>query len=487
MNNYPSHVDLQAMAKQVMLQNGFEPEFPAKAQQQLMQLQAKPPQLVAGGAIRDLRELLWSSIDNDTSRDLDQIEVAERLPSGETKVLVGIADVDAYVPKNSPIDQHAAKETTTVYTGVRNFAMLPEELSTGLTSLLEGADKLCIVIEFVVGTDGHISSSDLYQALVRNKAQLTYNAVGAWLENRGAAPPKVAASLDLQAQLKLQDEVAQALRDQRYRHGALNIETNEVRPVLLNQQVIDVQKQEKNHATDLIEDFMVAANEIVARKLGAVCSLRRIVKTPERWDRIVQLAATQGGKLPTQPDSKALNDFLLQRKAADPDHFPDLSLAVIKLMGPGEYVLERPGEPEAGHFGLAVQDYTHSTAPNRRFADLVTQRIIKALLTKQADAYTDDELSAIAANCTAKENAARKVEREMTKRMSAVAMSSRIGQVFDAIVTGVNVHGTFVRVLTPHVEGMLVRGQQGVDVGDKLSVRLVRTDVNHGYIDFERE
>jgi len=481
-----SHIDLQAVAKQVMQRNGFDPEFPAAAQQQLAQLRANPPLVTASGAVRDLRDRLWSSIDNDTSRDLDQIEVAERLPSGGTKVLIGIADVDAYVSKNSPIDQYAAKETTTVYTGVRNFSMLPEELSTGLTSLLEGADKLSMITEYVVSSDGHVTSSDIYRALVRNKAQLTYNAVGAWLENRGEAPPKVAASPELQAQLKLQDQAAQALRTQRYLQGALDIDTEEVRPVVLNEQVVDVVRQERNHATDLIEDFMVAANGVVARKLEAVSSLRRIVKTPERWDRIVQLAGTLGGHLPAQPDSKALNDFLQARKASDPDHFADLSLAVIKLMGPGEYILERPGDTETGHFGLAVQDYTHSTAPNRRFADLVTQRILKALIANQPPAYNDDELSTIAANCTAKGNASRKVEREMTKRMSAIAMSNRIGQVFDAIVTGVNVHGSFVRVLNPRVDGMLTSGQQGVDVGDKLRVKLVRTDVNQGYIDFAR-
>ena len=484
MNN--AHIDLQAVAKQVMQQNGFTPDFPASAQQQMAQLAANPPQTVSGGAIRDLRDLLWSSIDNDTSRDLDQIEVAEKLPDGSTKVLVGIADVDAFVSKNSPIDQYAATETTTVYTGVRNFSMLPEELSTGLTSLLEGGDRLSMVTEYVVSSDGHVTSSDIYSALVRNKAQLTYNAVGAWLENRAAAPPKVGASPELQAQLKLQDEVAQALRTQRYAQGALDIDTEEVRPVVLNEQVVDVVRQERNHATELIEDFMIAANGVVARKLQSVSSLRRIVKTPERWDRIVQLAGGLGGHLPAQADSKALNDFLQTRKAADPDHFADLSLSVIKLMGPGEYVLERPGDPETGHFGLAVQDYTHSTAPNRRFADLVTQRILKALIANRSPAYNDDELSTIAANCTAKGNASRKVEREMTKRMSAIAMSNRIGQVFDAIVTGVNVHGSFVRVLQPRVDGMLTSGQQGVDVGDKLRVKLVRTDVNHGYIDFAR-
>jgi len=480
--SHVSHFDLQAAAKQTMLENGFEPEFPPQVEQQLSQLATHPPQVAPGGAIRDLRNQLWSSIDNDTSRDFDQIEVAERLPTGESRVLIGIADVDTFVPKNTAIDQHAAKETTTVYTGIRNFSMLPEQLSTGTTSLLEGADKLSLVIEFVVDRDGRVNSSEVYRAVVRNKAQLTYDAVGAWLESKGAAPVKVADSAELQSQLRLQDEAAQALRNERYRHGALNIETTEVRPVVLNQQVVGVVKQEKNRATELIEDFMIAANGVVARMLLQVSSIRRVVKTPERWNRIVELAAQQGEQLPAEPDSKALNEFLTKRKAADPDHFADLSLAVIKLMGPGEYVLERPGDPEQGHFGLAVQDYTHSTAPNRRFADLVTQR----LLANQPAPYSDDELAAIAANCTSKEDAARKVEREMSKRIAAVAMTGRIGEVFDAIVTGVTPHGTFVRVLQPHVEGLLARGQQGVDVGDKLRVKLLSTDVQRGYIDFAR-
>ena len=482
-NNPPSHFDLQSVAKQIMLVHGFEPEFPPEVQQQLAELKAHPPQMAPGADIRDLRNLLWSSIDNDTSRDLDQIEVAERLPDGGIRVLVGIADVDAFVPKHSPIDEHAARETTTVYTGIRNFPMLPEELSTNASSLLEDGDKLGIVIEFVAGTDGGVHSSDVYRAIVRNRAQLAYGAVGAWLEAKAIAPAKVSASIELQAQLKLQDEAAQALRKQRYREGALNLETSEVRPVVLNQQVVDVVKQEKNRATELIEDFMIAVNGVVARMLKRVSSLRRIVKTPERWDRIVQLAAAQGEKLPPQPDSKALNDFLLKRRAADPDHFADLSLAVIKLIGPGEYVLERPGEPEPGHFGLAVQDYTHSTAPNRRFADIVTQRLIKAMLSGAAAPYSDHELAAIASNCTVKEDAARKVEREMSKRLAAVAMSHRIGEAFDAIVTGVNPPGTFVRILQPRVEGLLVQGQ-GVDVGDQLRVNLTRTDVQRGYIDF---
>ena len=487
MNNQSNHnLKLQDLARQSMLEHGFEPDFPEAAQTQLQQIIAKPPQAVPSPKVRDLRDLLWSSIDNDTSKDLDQIEVAERLADGSTKILIGIADVDEFVPKDSPIDQHAAKETTSVYTGVRIFPMLPEELSTGATSLLENGDRLAVVVEYVVDPDGSIVSSDLYRALVRNKAQLTYNAVGAWLEERAAAPAKVAASADLQAQLRIQDEAAQALKSERYRQGALNIESSETQPVLHDQQVVDITNQQKNRATDLIEDFMIAANGVVARALLNVSSIRRIVKTPERWDRIVQLAAEHGYKLPATPDSKALNDVLTKVKAADPSRFPDVSLAVVKLMGPGEYVVEGPGDTGEGHFGLAVQDYTHSTAPNRRFADIVTQRLIKAKLANGENPYTDSELEVIAENCTQKENAARKVEREMNKRIAAVAMSHRIGETFDAIVTGANEHGTFVRVLQPHVEGMLDHGKSGLDVGDKLRVKLVRTDVQRGFVDFDR-
>jgi VacB/RNase II family 3'-5' exoribonuclease len=483
------HVDLQAAAAQAMRERGFDPEFPPEVDRQLAELAAHPPSVApaAGSlAIRDLRELVWSSIDNDTSRDLDQLEVVEPLAGGETRVLIAIADVDAFVPKHSPIDAHAAIETTTVYTHVRNFPMLPEALSTGATSLLEGADKLGMVIEFVVSTDGGVHSGTVYRAVVRNKAQLTYDAVGAWLERRGPAPSKVATSTDLQQQLNLQDACAQRLLIARHQHGALNIETIETRPIWLNGAVVDLARQQKNRATQLIEDFMIAANEVVARALADVSSIRRVVKTPRRWDRIVELARETGATLPGQPDSKALNAFLLARKAADPDHFVDLSLSVIKLMGPGEYVLERPGDPQDGHFGLAVQDYTHATAPNRRFADLVTQRLVKACLSSRVPPYSDDELASIANECTVKEDAARKVEREMSKRIAAVAMSSRIGDTFDAIVTGVTPKGTFVRVMQPHVEGLLARGQEGVDVGDKLRVRLLRADAERGYIDFAR-
>jgi exoribonuclease II len=481
-----SHLDLQAIAKQVMQSRGFAPDFTPEATRQLADLKAHPPQLTVAGDVRDLRKLLWSSIDNDTSRDLDQIEVAEQLPGGDVKIMIGIADVDAFVSKGSPIDLHAARETTSVYTGIRVFPMLPEELSTGATSLLEEQDRLSVVTEFVVDSQGGVNSSDVYRALVRNKAQLQYDSLGAWLEGKSPAPPKIAAAADLQAQLKLQDDVAQKLKAQRYQHGALNLQTDELLPILLNEQVVDVMKQQKNRATELIEDFMVAANGVVARRLEKVSSLRRIVRTPERWDRIVQLAAANGEKLPAQPDSKALNDLLLRRKAADPEHFADLSLTVIKLIGPGEYVLERAGDVAPGHFGLAVQDYTHSTAPNRRFPDIVTQRLLKAMLAGQKNPYSDDELTVIAANCTQKGDAARKVERDMSKRLAAVAMQKRIGEMFDAIVTGVTPGGTFVRVLQPRIDGMLVQGDQGLDVGDKLRAKLVRADVQKGYIDFVR-
>jgi exoribonuclease-2 len=403
--------------------------------------------------------------------------------------MVAIADVDAFVPKDTPVDEFAAGQTTTVYTGIRNFPMLPEALSTDRTSLLEGGDKLAVIVDFVVGANGHLLANTVYRGLVRNRAQLAYDDVGAWLDDRAAPPPKLAASAELQAQIQLQNQAAQALRAERHRHGALNIMTIETRPIVRNQQVVNLEVQEKNGATALVEDFMIAANEIVARLLESqrVSSLRRVVKAPARWDRIAALAATYGTRLPAAPDSKALNDFLMARAAADPAHFPDLSLAVVKLMGPGEYVLERAGDEGPGHFGLAVEDYTHSTAPNRRFADLVTQRLVKAVLAGAPPPYSDDALAAIAANCTAKANAARKVERAMSKRIAAVAMQRRIGERFEAIVTGVTPHGTFVRIVHPHVEGLLVHGAEGVDVGDTLRVRLVRVDIGQGYIDFARD
>ena len=487
MNTHNSlHFDLQTAALNTMNEHGFQPNFSLEARQQADGL-ANNVWAAARGPAKDLRELLWSSIDNDTSRDLDQLEYAEGLPNGDTKVLVAIADVDSCVPKGSPIDQHAARETTSVYTGVRVFPMLPEELSNGITSLLEREDRRAIVIEFVVNS-GDVISSSIYPALVNNHAQLAYNAVGAWLQGTGEAPPKVAASEELKAQLKLQSDVAQRLRADRYLHGALNIETIETHPVVLKDEVVDIERQQKNLATELIEDFMIASNEVVARTLEDAkrSSIRRVVKTPKRWNRIVELAAQTGDQLPEEADSSALNEFLTRRRKLDPDHFPDLSLAVIKLMGPGEYVLERPGQDSDGHFGLAVQDYTHSTAPNRRFADLATQRLLKALIRKDPPPYSDQELTQIATNCTLREDQSRKVEREMQKRVAAVAMSGRIGEVFNSVVTGVNEYGVFVRTLQPHMEGMLVQGQSGLDVGDRLAVKLVNTDPRRGFIDFSR-
>ena len=481
----PMHFNLVAAAHASMIEHGFQPEFPAGTDAQLAAIQAHPePPSIPG--LQDLSKMLWSSIDNDTSRDLDQIEWAEQLADGRIRVLVGVADVDVRVPLGSVIDGHARSETTSVYTGVKVFPMLPVELSEGITSLNENQDRVAHVIEYCVDSTGAVSDGKVYAALVRNHAQLAYNAVGAWLEGSGPAPAKVAANADLAAQLKLQDTAAQRMVGGRFQHGALDLETIETRPELKGDQPVDIVSQKKNRATSLIEEFMVAANGVAARTFedAGVASIRRIVRTPKRWDRIVEVANGLGTTLPAAPDSKALNDFLLAQKQKDPDHFPDLSLAVIKLMGPGEYVLVKPNEPSPGHFGLAVQDYTHSTAPNRRFPDIVTQRLMKALLAKAPEPYSEDDLNAIAQRCTLMEDASRKVERDMQKRIAAVVLHPRIGQSFPAIVTGVNKYGTFVRTLNPHVDGMLVRGGKGLDVGDKVTVKLISTDPQRGFIDF---
>jgi VacB/RNase II family 3'-5' exoribonuclease len=484
----PIQFNLVAAAHASMLANGFQPDFPAGALDEVSAIQAHPELPAAPGA-QDLRNLLWSSIDNDTSKDLDQIEWSEQLPDGRIRVLVGVADVDVRVNKGTQLDKHAQSETTSVYTGVKVFPMFPPELSEGITSLNENEDRVAMVIEFCVDASGTASDGKAYRALVRNRAQLAYNGVGAWLESRGPAPDKVAANADLAAQLKLQDTAAQRMVNGRFQHGALDLETIETRPVMLADQAVQIAKLEKNRATSLIEEFMVAANGVIARTFedAGVASIRRIVRVPKRWDRIVEVAAGLGTTLPTEPDSKALNDFLLAQKAKDPDHFPDLSLTVVKLMGPGEYVVVKPNEVSPGHFGLAVQDYTHSTAPNRRFPDVVTQRLMKALLAKGPQPYATDELTAIAARCTLMEDNARKVEREMQKRIAAVVLHPRIGQNFQAIVTGVNNYGTFVRTLDPHVDGMLVQGGKGLDVGDKVTVKLISTDPQRGFIDFVKQ
>jgi exoribonuclease-2 len=486
----PLHFNLVAAAHAAMREHGFDPDFPHGTDAELTAILAHCTLPSAAPnfreEFRDLRALLWSSIDNDTSRDLDQIEWAERLPDGRIRILVGIADVDCRVTTGTIIDSHARSQTTSVYTGVKVFPMLPPELSEGVTSLNENEERVAVVVEFCVDEGGLVSGGKACRALVRNRAQLAYNSVGAWLEGRGAAPSKVTINSELAAQLKLQDEAAQRLVGSRYQHGALDLETVETRPVMEGADVVNLARLEKNRATSLIEEFMVAANGVMARTFddAKVASIRRIVRTPKRWDRIVELAEGLGHTLPAEPDSKALNDFLLAQKQKDPDHFPDLSLAVVKLMGPGEYVLVQPDQPDPGHFGLAVQDYTHSTAPNRRFPDMVAQRVLKALLDKKPQPYPEDDLNAIAQRCTLMEDAARKVEREMQKRIAAVVLHPRIGQVFRGIVTGVNQYGTFIRTLDPHVEGMLVSGGKGLDVGDRLQARLISTDPARGFIDF---
>jgi VacB/RNase II family 3'-5' exoribonuclease len=484
-SNHSFHFNLTAAAHASMIEHGFQPDFPQGTDAELTAIEAHAGLPEAAGA-KDLRNLLWSSIDNNTSKDLDQIEWAERLPDGRIRVLVGVADVDARVHAGSVIDNHARSETTSVYTGVKVFPMLPTALSEGITSLNEDEDRVAVVTEICVDADGAASEGKTYRALVCNRAQLAYPGVGAWLEGKGTAPEKIAAGADLAAQLKLQDEAARRMAGSRYQHGALDLETVETRPVMLHNEAVDLAHLEKNRATSLIEEFMVAANGVIARTLqdAGVASIRRVVRTPKRWDRVVTLAAGLGGTLPAQPDSKALNDFLLAQRKKDPDRFPDLSLAIVKLMGPGEYVLVKPNEQSPGHFGLAVQDYTHSTAPNRRFPDMVIQRILKAWFAGAPLPYSDDQLNAIAARCTQMEDAARKVEREMQKRIAAVVLRPHIGQRYRAIVTGVNNYGTFVRTFEPHVDGKLVHGGKGLDVGDRLTVKLAATDPERGFIDF---
>jgi VacB/RNase II family 3'-5' exoribonuclease len=479
--NHPP-VDLIAIARQEMQSRGFEPDIPAAAMQQAEGAHQQPEP-----GLPDLTSLLWSSLDNDDSRDLDQIEWAERTAAG-IRVLVGIADVDSAVAKGTPVDLHAAKETTTVYTGICTFPMLPERLSTDRTSLSEGEDRVAVIVEMTVAPDGSIGANRIYHARVRNRAQLTYSGAGAWLEGSAAMPAKVAASAELQAQLQLQNEAAHLLRTARDRLGALTFDRAELQTVVDNGKVRGVEGRRANTASRLIEDFMIGANEVMAQTLRAagVASIRRIVKVPERWPRMVELAAHYGDHLPAEADAAALNAFLVRRKQADPVHFADVSLSILKLMGPGEYVASRPGADMEGHFGLAAHDYTHSTAPNRRFADLVTQRLLKALLAHQAAPYSDDELDATARNCTLMEDAARKVQRDMTKRIAAVALAEKVGQKFAAVVTGVTPKGVFVRISEPPVEGRLMRGEQGVDVGDQIQVTLLSTDPQRGFIDFGR-
>jgi VacB/RNase II family 3'-5' exoribonuclease len=478
--------DLRARAHQAMLDAGFHPDFPDGIAREIQALKQTAPN---NSGARDLRSLLWSSIDNDSSRDLDQVEFAEKLPDGTTRLLVGIADVDSSVVQGSATDQHAATETTSVYTGVATFPMLPEELSTDLTSLRDAQERLSIVIELHVLDSGEVKSHDIYPAWLRNSAKLAYSSTGAWLEGHGPIPPAIASVPGMEAQIRLQLEVSERLRSLRQQHGALAFGSAEATPVVQNGEVKDLELRHHTVAEDIIESFMVAANVAMAqflRERGSL-SLRRVVRTPKRWDGIQIIAAKFGVKLPDTPDPRALSDFLAQRKAADPEHFPDLSLSVVKLLGPGEYIVEAPGTEHEGHFGLAVQDYTHSTAPNRRFADLVTQRLLKATTAAVPAPYSQAELSVIAAHCTEREDAARKVERLMRKVAAACLLHSRVGEVFDGIVTGASPKGTYVRLRKMPAEGRVVHGAQGLNVGETVRVKLVSVEQEKGFIDFERQ
>jgi VacB/RNase II family 3'-5' exoribonuclease len=480
----PGKDEFKSIAREAMLKRGLLPDFsPAVIAETNQITQAAA---TSGAAIRDLRGLLWASIDNDDSADLDQLSVAEPVADGAVKILVAIADVDALVKKDSAIDGHAWTNTTSVYTAAEIFPMLPERLSTDLTSLGESQERLAIVMEMVIATDGTVVASDIYRAAVLNRAKLAYNGVAAWLEGTAPAPPKLAAVPGLDEQLRIQDRTAQALKRVRYARGALHLDTLEVRAVFDSGALADLLPDEKNRAKELIEDFMIAANGVTARYLDkkGLPSLRRVLHTPKRWDRIVALAAESGERLPVTPDAAALDAFLTKRRDVDPVHFPDLSLAVVKLLGSGEYALNVPGQPPEGHFALAVKDYTHSTAPNRRFPDLVTQRLLKAALTGQTSQYTNDELTTLARHCTDQEDNAAKVERQVGKSAAALLLASRIGARFDAIVTGASDKGTWVRISGPTAEGRVVRGFEGLDVGDRVVVELVRADVARGFIDF---
>jgi VacB/RNase II family 3'-5' exoribonuclease len=486
-SHYKNGLDqLKSIARQAMIERGLQPDFSPAALGELHAL--SQPARESGPEIHDLRALLWASIDNDDSRDLDQLSVAEGAAGGATRILVAVADVDSLVKRGSALDEHARTNTTSVYTAAEIFPMLPEKLSTDLTSLGQDQERLSIVIEMTISAVGAMVDSQIYRARVVNRAKLAYRSVAAWLDGKGAPPEPVAAVSGLEANLRLQDRVAQTFKQTRQERGSLSLQTVEPRAVVTDGLLTDLRTEAKNRAEELIEEFMIAANGVVARYFahhGVPC-IRRILRTPKRWDRIVTLAARRGGRLPGTADARALNTFLIEQRNADPIGFPDLSLAVIKLLGAGEYALEVPGKPIQGHFGLAVQDYTHSTAPNRRFPDVIGQRMLKAALAGTALPYTEAELQALAAHCTEQEGNAAKVERRVNKSAAAQLLAPRTGQRFEAIVTGASDEATWVRTLQPPAEGRLVRGFEGLDVGDRLSVQLIHTDIARGFIDFGR-
>jgi exoribonuclease-2 len=475
-----------------MLERGFLPDFSPAALAELQGLQARSANRVHGpeaaSGVRDLRSLPWASIDNDDSLDLDQLTVAEAMPADRTKILVAIADVESLVKAGSAIDEHAQHNTTSIYTAAEIFPMLPEQLSTDLTSLNPDQDRLAVVVEAVVGADGALSETAVYAARVRNHAKLAYRSIAAWLDGDAAAPKALVELSGLDENIRLQDQAAHRLKRLRHDRGALSLETIEAKPVFDGDQIQALEADPTNRARLIIEDFMIAANGVTARYLSArgFPSIRRVVRSPKRWDRIVELAAARKVQLPETPDSTALEEFLIKAKAQDPLRFPDLSLAVIKLLGSGEYIAEDAEGNAPGHFGLAVRDYSHSTAPNRRYPDLLTQRLLKAALEGRPVPYTGAELDELAAHCTRAEDEATKVERRVEKSAAALLLQHRIGEQFDSIVTGASEKGTWVRLLRIPIEGKVVDGFQGMDVGDRERVQLIDTDVERGFIDFKK-
>ena len=477
---------LNEIAHDAMIDKGLKPAFDADVKKQLAEIRG--PADPHDPHIRDMRDLGWCSIDNDDSRDLDQLTWAEDAGNGNVRIFIAVADVDALVKKGTPIDLHARHNTTSVYTAARVFSMLPEKLSTDLTSLNEGEDRLALVIEMTVDEDGSATDGGVYRALVHNKAKLAYDRVASWLDGEDDQPEKMRRVEGLAESLRMQDRTADRMRDRRHENGALDLETIEARPVIRDGQVVDLQQSKRNNARLLIEDFMIAANGTTARFLAkhGFPSIRRVVRSPERWDRIERIAEEAGERLPPDPDAVALEEFLRRRKKADPLRFPDLSLSIVKAMGAGEYVVEEPSDKPFGHFGLAVKDYTHSTAPNRRYPDLITHRLVKAALAGKPQPYDVDELAQLAEHCTTQEDAANKVERQVRKAAAAYMLRDRVGDRFDGIVTGASQKGTWVRIFHPPTEGKVVRGWDGLDIGDRVKVKLLGVDVERGFIDFGR-
>ncbi len=476
--------DLTELAKKAMLEYQFLPEFPITVEQEVNQIPS--PVIPTSDSVQDLRDKLWFSIDHYDTRDIDQLTYAEPLSDGQVKLYIAIADVDSLVKKNSAIDHYAEHNATSIYTPTKTFFMLPEKLSTQFTSLNEREDRMAIVIEVIITPNGAIEQHRLYPAYVRNQAKLTYSHVTTWLDNQGSIPIRVSKIAGLEEQIKFQDKIAHQLKAYRVQQGALILDKIEPYVIFMNGQIVGLQVSERNRAWDLIENFMVIANTAAARfsRDHHLPLLRRVIRTPKRWDRLLEIAKKYGEILPEQPNAKALDLFLLKRRLIDPLHFAELSLIVIKLLGNGEYVAEHPEENPMEYFGLALRDYVHATAPNRRYSDLIIQRLLKAGLQNQSSPYLSQELEALAKHCTEKEDKATKVERKMRKSAAALLLSSKLNQTFDAIVTGASLEDRWVRIFDPPIEGKVIQGYENIDVGDRIQVKLVSVNVEQGFIDF---